>query len=249
MRRPLLSARWRNLLFLNYAIDPDVLRPRLPAGVALDLRGGVAYASLVGLQFLDGRPLGIPLPFYGDFAQINLRFYVRRELPEGAVRRGVVFVKQVVPRRLVTLGARLLFQESYVTRRADWSVEPLDPAGDRPGAVAYRWRDAGRWNEARASIRGAPQPMPPNSLEAFFAERFWGYAAQRGGSTLEYRVAHPPWHFRPAEAAELDCDVRSVYGEAFADALSAEPVAPFVAEGSEASAFPGTKLPAAKGSG
>lgn len=76
-RRPFLTARWQHLCLLNYAVDPARLQPRLPEGLELDTLAGEAYMSLVAFDFLDTRVLGIPWPFYRNFPEINLRFYVR----------------------------------------------------------------------------------------------------------------------------------------------------------------------------
>ena len=78
--RPFLRAEWRHLALLNYAVDPSLLRPLVPPGTELDLRGGTAYVSLVGFLFLESRILGVPIPFHGAFEEVNLRFYVRREV-------------------------------------------------------------------------------------------------------------------------------------------------------------------------
>ena len=82
---PFLTAEWRWLAMLNYEADAALLRPLVPAGTELDTWGGVTYASVVGFLFLDTRVLGVPIPFHRDFEELNLRFYVRRRGPWGAV--------------------------------------------------------------------------------------------------------------------------------------------------------------------
>src|SRR5271154_3596191 len=108
-----LTAEWRWLLMLNYAIDPAVLRPLVPAGVELDLWQGDALVSMVGFLFLGTRVLGVPVLWHRDFEEVNLRFYVRRETPEGW-RRGVTFVREIVPRLAIAVLARVLYNEPYV---------------------------------------------------------------------------------------------------------------------------------------
>src|SRR5690606_40211851 len=97
--------QWRRLVMLNYDVDPAVLRPLVPHGVELDTWEGRYLVSVVGFQFLDTRLLGVPVPFHRDFDEINLRFYVRRRADDGW-RRGVVFVKEIVPRRALAAVAR-----------------------------------------------------------------------------------------------------------------------------------------------
>ncbi|MFD6447768.1 DUF2071 domain-containing protein [Promicromonospora sp. NPDC060204] len=110
-----LSAEWRRLLMLSYEIDPDALRPLVPRGVELDTWDGRHLVSMVAFQFLDTRLLGVPVPFHRDFDEINLRFYVRRRADDGW-RRGVVFVKEIVPRWALATVARVVYGEKYVAR-------------------------------------------------------------------------------------------------------------------------------------
>src|SRR5437868_2760259 len=97
---PFLTAAWRNLLMLNFAVDAAALEPLVPAGTVLDDFHGQHFVSIVGFQFLDSRIRGIPTLCHGAFDEVNLRFYVKREV-EGELRRGVVFIRELVARRIV----------------------------------------------------------------------------------------------------------------------------------------------------
>src|SRR5947207_15642078 len=112
---PFLTAQWRHLVMLNYEVDADVLTPLVPAGTTLDLWQGRALVSVVGFRFLGTRVLGVSVPWHRDFDEVNLRLYVRRELEGGEVRRGVVFVREVVARRAITWLARVAYNEPYRT--------------------------------------------------------------------------------------------------------------------------------------
>ncbi|HEV8147067.1 MAG TPA: DUF2071 domain-containing protein, partial [Bryobacteraceae bacterium] len=82
--RVFLSAVWRDLVMLNYQVDPALLREFVPTGTELDTFEGRTYVSLVGFRFLGTRVRGIRIPFHQNFEEVNLRFYVRRPHPEGA---------------------------------------------------------------------------------------------------------------------------------------------------------------------
>jgi len=227
-----LTAQWRRLLMVNYEVDPGALRPLVPRGVELDTwDDGRHLVSVVGFRFLDTRLLGVPVPLHRDFDEINLRFYVRRKGPEGW-RRGVVFVKEIVPRPALAVVARLAYGENYVARPMRHRADLHDGEPVPGGLVEYSWRDAGTWNQVRATVKGGPQPLVEGSHEQFVTEHYWGYAAQRGGGTLEYRVEHPSWQVWEARDAVLGCDVAHVYGPQFTEALAARPVSTFVANGS-----------------
>ena len=72
MTRPFLTARWQNLFLASYAVPPSLLEKRLPPGLALDLKDGSAFVSLVAFEFLDTRVLGVGWPGYRNFGELNL---------------------------------------------------------------------------------------------------------------------------------------------------------------------------------
>jgi uncharacterized protein YqjF (DUF2071 family) len=240
-RRPFLTADWRYLVMLNYEVAPAVLRPLVPAGTKLDLWEGRALVSVVGFRFLHTRVLGVPIPWHRDFDEVNLRFYVRRELPDGEVRRGVTFVRELVPRAAIALIARLAYNEPYRTVPMRSTTPPV--ATEAPGRITYVWRTGGTWQHLAATTVGVPTVPARVSEAAFITEHFWGYTRQRDGGTVEYEVAHPSWRTWTADAPALDADVRGLYGAAFADALIAPPVSAFVAEGSPVVVYRPHRIP------
>ena len=229
-RRPFLTAEWRHLVMLSYEVDLDVPAPLVPAGLALDLWHGRALVSVVGFRFLDARVLGAAIPRHRDFDEVNLRFYVRRDMPGGETRHGVVFVRELVSRLAVALLARLAYNEPYRAVRMR-SATPRG-ASDAPGRLAYEWRIGGAWEGLAATAVGAPTAPEPGSQEAFVTQHHWGYTRQRDGGTAEYEVVHPPWRVWTAGGATLTMDVARLYGPAFAPALARAPGSALVAEGS-----------------
>ena len=233
-----LTARWVHLVMVNYEVDPEVLRPWVPAGVELDTFDGRSFVSVVGFQFLDTKVKGVPVPFHRDFEEVNLRFYVRREAEDG-LRRGVVFVKEIVPRAAIAWVARNVYNENYVTL----PMGHVDEVGERdPARVQYSWRFQGADHHVGVTVSGAPKVAPPDSEETFITEHYWGYAKQPDGSTMEYRVEHPQWGVWTGSDVELECDVAALYGEAFAPFIRGVPSSAFVADGSEIVVRAGQRL-------
>ena len=223
-----LTADWVHLAMLNYEVDPAVLLRHVPRGTALDTWDGRTFISMVGFQFLRTRVLGVPVPWHRSFDEVNLRFYVRRE-STGEVRRGVVFVKEIVPRRAIAWLARRLYNENYVALRMRHRDEL--GAGDG-GRVAYEWHHGGRWQGLAVRTLGAPSLPDPDSEESFITEHYWGYVRQRDGATLEYRVEHPRCRVWRGIEPELECDPGRLYGSEFCDGLAGSPRSAFVVEGS-----------------
>ncbi|MEX2501780.1 MAG: DUF2071 domain-containing protein [Trueperaceae bacterium] len=239
--RPFLSADWRHLLMLNYAVDPDLLRPFVPRGTELDAWGGTCYVSVVGFLMRGTRVLGVPVPFHRDFEEVNLRFYVRRRAPEGW-RRGVVFVQEIVPRRAIAAVARLRFNEPYRAMPMRHRIDATDGELRPNGTVAYEWRLRGRWHALRGTVTGSPQRPEAGSEHEFITEHHWGYTAQRDGGSLEYLVEHDPWRVWSVHDALLDCDVSAVYGSRFAGPLQGPARSAFVAEGSPVVVHRGVRI-------
>jgi uncharacterized protein YqjF (DUF2071 family) len=235
-----LRAEWRHLAMLNYEVDPAILLPGVPAGTTLDSFAGKTYVSVVGFLFTKTAVKGIPIPFHRDFEEVNLRFYVKRRPAGGRDdggddRRGVVFVKELVPRFAVAWVARVVYRENYVSVPMRHRLHP-------DGAVEYGFRVGQRWAALSVRPEGDPQPTAPGSLAEFIAEHYWGYAAQADGSTVEYQVEHPPWRVRRAQEASLDCDVAALYGREFVGALSGSPSSAFLAEGSPVTVHSGIRI-------
>ena len=237
--RPFLTAAWRYLAMLNYEVPPALLRPLVPLGTELESWDGATLASMVGFRFLDTRVLGVPIPGHRDFDEINLRFYVRRRGEDGRWRRGVVFVRELVPRRAIAFVARRCYNEPYMAVSMRHELQMADAADGQPGRAAYAWRLGERWHRLEVTTRALPESPDPGSEAAFITEHYWGYTVQRDGGTTEYRVAHPPWRVWAASGARLDCDAKAVYGPGFAECLAGEPRSAFLAEGSVVTVYRG----------
>lgn len=235
-----LTARWSQLAMANYEVDPAVVEARVPRGTALDLSHGKCFVSVVGFMFLDTRVLGIPVPFHRNFEEVNLRFYVKRQVG-GQTRRGVVFVKEIVPRRALAWVANAVYNETYVAL----PMSHEDLTGDDRRSLAYGWRHAGQWSRLSVTLEGEAYLPDVDSHEAFITEHYWGYTAQRDGSTLEYQVEHPRWRVWNVTACELSCDVAMLYGAEFAAFITGKPTSCFVAEGSPIIVHRGRPVPLA----
>ena len=133
--RPFLTAEWRHLVMLNYAIEPAILQSRVPDGTALDLWNRLALVSVVGFRFLRTRVLGVAVPFHVNFPEVNLRFYVRHETASGEVRRGVTFIRELVPRLAIATVAKLAYNEPYLAVPMQ-TVAPESPT-ETPGTLRY----------------------------------------------------------------------------------------------------------------
>lgn len=225
-----LKARWENLIMANYAIDPDLLKPFLPAGTELDLFDKKAWISLVGFMFRDTRIFSIPIPFFGTFVEVNLRFYVFRR--EGnSIKRGVVFISEVVPHKSVVWMANILYKEHYEALPCRNTIKEF---GDEK-SVRYEWQKAGEWYSIKVDADTAQSEMPVGSLEEFIFEHYFGYTRIDTGKTEEYKVAHPRWKVNYIKNYNISCNFEKMYGSRFKWLQNLQPNSVFLAEGSEVS--------------
>lgn len=234
-----LTAEWCDLVMLNYEVDPAALVGFVPSGTELDSWNGRTLLSVVGFRFIHTRVLGLPIPFHRHFEEVNLRFYVRRRASDGW-RQGVVFIKEIVPKVAVAWIARAIYNENYIALPMRHEVRR--PSETEAGHVRYEWHHQNRWSYLTASVRGDAALPPEDSEETFITEHYWGYAKQRRGASLEYRVEHPRWRVWRAVHAAFDCDVASLYGPAFAGFLTGTPRSAFVADGSPVTVHRGVAL-------
>ena len=237
-----LTAQWKWLAMLNYEIDPSVLSKRVPRGTEIDYWNGRCYVSMVGFLFLDTKVLGLPVPFHRDFEEVNLRFYVRRNADDGW-RRGVSFIKEIVPKFAIAAVAQIVYNENYVSTPMRRDIE-TEENGElkKNGRVEYGWKWDDRWNSLSVRTAGDPQPMITGSEEEFIAEHYWGYSLQRDGGTVEYKVEHPKWRVWQVSEHSFDCDVEQLYGKEFVPFLSASPTSAFLAEGSLIAVYNGVRV-------
>lgn len=236
-----LTAQWRYLALLNYEVDPALLEARVPAGTELDRFEGRTLVSVVGFRFVRTRVLGIAVPLHQDFDEINLRFYVRRRTSAGW-RRGVVFVRELVPKPAIALVARLVYRENYRSVPMSHAVDDSGSGAGRSVSAAYDWSARDSAGSIRLRAHGEPSPLAEGSLEQFVAEHYWGYGIGRADRTLEYEVRHDPWRVWAADGATFSGNPGELYGERFSQVLRNAPHSAFLADGSPVSVFPARVL-------
>ncbi len=231
-RRPFLTARWRRLILAQYETDPALLTPRLPAGLELDRWRGRVYVSLVAFEFLDTRVRGFRVPGCVNFPEVNLRFYVT-----DGQHRGVCFVRELVPSRLTSLVARVVYNEPYA--RAAMSVSTAESDGELH--IDHRFRFGGIEHRIGARVAAERLVPEPGSLEHHFKEHEWGYGRTRGGTPTLYRVEHPTWAIHRVLDTTIDIDAGALYGDEWAWLGDARPDSVVVADGSEVAVYPWTE--------
>jgi uncharacterized protein YqjF (DUF2071 family) len=214
-------------------IEPSLLAGRAPTGTTLDFHDGKCFVSLVAFMFLDTRVLGFPVPFHVNFEEVNLRFYVGREAPN-EMRRGVVFIKEIVPRFAIATVARLFYGEPYEA----WRMSHLKTENE----LSYAWWKADCVNQIKVEIGENLGVPDADSHDEFIIEHYWGYTKRGKHRTEEYKVEHPKWELFDVKNYEIKCDFGKLYGERFAFLTDEKPHSIFMAKGSPVVVYKGAKL-------
>lgn len=222
-----LTAEWRKLAMINYIVDPELLKPYLPFGTTLDLWQGQCYLSLVGFLFLNTRLLGISVPRHKHFEEVNLRFYVLRDDGQ-TVKRGVVFIKEIVPKTMLSFVANTIYREHYETMKMNHSI--LQNAAETQ--VTYAWGNE-LPNHIKLTATAELTDINPDAEAAFITEHYWGYTRVNAQKTLEYEVAHPTWQQYQVKDYSIKVHFGHTYGPQFAFLQDTQPVSVLLAEGSE----------------
>ena len=232
-----LKAEWRKLILVNYEVDQKVLTPYLPAKTELDLHNGKCMVSLVGFKFVNTKMLGLKIPFHINFEEVNLRFYVKHKAGNDW-KRGVVFIKEIVPKRAISIVANTVYKEHYETckMRHTWK-ETNDKF-----TINYGWKKNGKWQDVEVTTTKTPFKIDPSAVQkvgslesdiAFITEHYWGYTKINTEKSFEYEVTHPVWDAYPVQSYKMNVDFGMVYGSDFAHLNTAKPLSVMLAEGSE----------------
>jgi uncharacterized protein YqjF (DUF2071 family) len=232
--RVFLTAEWRALAMLNYEVDPSLLLPYVPAGTEVDFWNGKAFVSLVGFRFLKTRVFGMRFPFHCNFDEVNLRFYVRR-IEASEVKRGVVFIREIVPRWAIAAAAGAFYNERYLALPMSHRIDS-DSASI---AVEYGWKSRTGWSRIKMTTKGEPTLPKSDSQEQFITEHYWGYARGRNSDSIEYKVEHPQWRVWQASEALFEGNTEELYGKELAAVLTQKPFSAFLAEGSKIEVYRG----------
>jgi len=230
MKSHFLCAEWNNLVMANYVVPKEMLLPFVPFKTELDCFEGETYVSLVGFMFLNTKVFGLSVPFHENFEEVNLRFYVKYN-NRGTWKKGVVFIKEIVPKRAVSFIANNLYGENYATMK----MKHFHRNNGRNFEAGYEWYFKKRWNRINAVTDNRSKKIIENSCESFFADHYWGYSKYDESKTCNYYVEHPRWETLKVVSYNIDCDFGRLYGDQFSFLNNEKPKSVLMTKGSEVS--------------
>jgi uncharacterized protein len=229
-KRPFLTARWENLLVVTYAVPDRALSSHLPQGLSLDRLGGSARVSFVAFDFARTRVYGLALPGHVNFPEINLRCYVR-----AGDDRGIIFLREFVPRLGVVVGARVRYNEPYERIPMRSHVGPVAGRADR---LRIRHVFGDRLSSVTAEVDAVGSLPDEASDGRWLTHQTFGFGQTRWGGLRQYRVEHPLWPLHTVHRLDLDVDFAGLYGEEWGFLAGATPSHVTFAAGSAVAVYP-----------
>lgn len=229
-RAPFLKAHWSHLCILSYVVEPEQLKPDLPRGLELDTRDGKAFISLVAFDFDDTLVKGFGVPGCRAFPEVNLRFYVKQ-----GNNRGVCFISELVPNRIVAWVAKQVYNEPYRRFPMTSEIKRL-PDGLK---VMHDLNVDGHKYRIEVAATNEPPLLPDSTSDAhWFKEHKYGFGRDKQGKTVMYEVRHPMWLTFHVTWHQLHFNFGRVYGERWAFLGKQKPCSVIMAEGSDVEVYP-----------
>ena len=227
-----LSATWEYLAMYNYEVDPEILKPHLPPFTEIDYYEGKAIVSVVGFLFNNTKVIGVKWPGFVNFEEVNLRYYIKYF--DGVEwKRGVGFISEIVPSKVIATMANTLYNEHYSVAKMSHGLKIENDII----SLNYDWQKKNEsLNTMTISATNKLEDIQPNSEAEFIFEHYYGYNKLNEKTTIEYSLAHPRWQIYPVKDYMLNCDVEKLYGADFTPFIkNVKPLSVLLAKGSEVS--------------
>lgn len=193
-----MSTRFRDAFVLTYAFPEKVLQSLVPAALRLETREGVAFVAVAVVDMQRLRPSRLPQWAGSDGVFVGYRVFVRAEIGDGRVRRGLKVIRTDVNRLHLLVGTRLL-------TRYDTGLVSVSWERDRQQHVVRvrsRWRGADLDMETSLDPPPAPPPGSPFSswsdAAPFAGPLPWTFAPDENGtSAIAVKGVRSDWRPRP----------------------------------------------------
>jgi len=207
-------------------VDPKILMRIKPPNTDLDKIGPHGVISLVAFEFQDTNVKGIPLPVFGNFCELNLRYNVK-DIHEKY--SGVVFINELVPRELIAAAANTIYNENYETINIKSEVlEHKDTL-----KVNY-FIGEDYVITAETEIRTAI--IPETSEKSFIIHRNAGFGINEGKSII-YKVEHGNWEIFPLKEYSYTLDFGKLFGSDWEFLNNEKPFDVTVSKGSNVNVY------------
>ena len=203
-----MKQTWRDLLFLHWKVDPDMLQTTLPKGLQVDTFENEAWVGIVPFFMDNIRPSFLPpVPGLSWFLETNVRTYVFDE--DG--NSGVWFYSLDANQRVAAALGKALFRLPYRYEKitATYGVSTVGPMPIGTSAKSEPWIDyryAGNQFVYRKESQESLHLAEPGTLEFFLFERYLLFAEGKDGLKIG-QVYHTPYQICEAKCENVETDL------------------------------------------
>jgi len=178
---------WRDLTFLHWRYDPEIIRRTIPPQLTLDTFDGSAWIGLV--------PFVLAIPWIAKFPETNVRTYVLG--PDGVP--GVWFHTLEASNLPAVLTARAWYKLPY-----RWASMSASASGQSVEYRSTRKAPFGKGVTDLAIETGTPHET--RDLDNFLTARYRLYTFHKG--RIGYaRIEHDPWPLQHGRVLRLKEDL------------------------------------------
>lgn len=192
--QPVMHQEWGKLLFMHWRVNPNLLRPHIPAALEIDTYGNSAWIGIVPFTMWDirGLPPYMPaIPGLDTIDELNVRTYVHYNgVP------GVWFFSLDANSLPAVRAARSFYHLPYYS--ADIALQ-----GKRK--IKYRLKrreDPPAQFKAAWAVGDKLPKSQPGSREFFLTERYLLYS-EFEGQLYRARIYHEPWELYKAKLSDF----------------------------------------------
>jgi uncharacterized protein YqjF (DUF2071 family) len=200
-----MGQSWERLLFMHWPLEPQALRPAVPAELPIDTFDGRAWIGITPFEVRALRLRGTPpVPWVSHFPELNVRTYTTVD-----GRPGIWFLSLDAASAPAVAAARRAYRLPYFRARMQVARH-----GD---AISYRSSSASA-DRPRAALHvdyaptGPRFTARPGTLEHFLVERYCLYALDDAHRVHRADIHHPPWPLQPATATIHDNTMTAPFG-------------------------------------
>lgn len=225
--KPNFTARFSEMVLINFEVDAGLLKKIVPRGLEPDLYQGSGHVSLVAKTIRGLKCFGFPLS--RDFASVSLQLYVREPSDDG-YGYGTFFLRHYVQRSVAAWMMSKLTNSDVL--QMPMKMHNSNLPRNRPPDIEYQWKVRERWNDIRIRGRSRIKEVRKDSKIEFILRHADRYSVNEKG-VWRSKLQTPGWVIWDVAQAKFDCDVERLFGSEFVKPMSGQPASVFLSRGNE----------------
>lgn len=212
--RPIFKCEWRDVVALNFDVDPRLLQSIIPEGTRIDHYNDHTLVTLMAKNVREFRPYGRSLTLFRSVDEIDLRTYITWE-SDGQIYRGHYKMKNLVSNKMACRIFRFLTGQNQILVSLSRETSGFEEARrDALPTADYRWSDQESESHFKVKARTAARKGEDGSKEHFVLQQQNRFVSTRKGTPC-FPIRQAPWLVWTASSGSFDCDATRLLGKEF----------------------------------